>query len=103
MSQKTMDILKEVIPIFEMLKDENRQTILMILFDHGEQTVSQLTEKMSLSRPTISYHLKLLLQAGLVSVTKIGKERYYRVTLEDTGQLLKELIISLENEMPLSK
>ena len=82
MSQKTMNLLKESIPTFEMLRDPRRQEILILLFDHKNLTVNEVAKKMTLSRPTVSHHLKLLLQAGLVTVTQKGKERYYDVSFD---------------------
>ena len=99
MSQRSMGILKECIPVFSMLQDENRQQILLMLFDNKEMSVSEITEKLSLSRPAVSHHLKLLLDNGLVFVRKEGKERYYRINLEDSLSLLKQLVGSIEQDM----
>lgn len=99
MSQKTMGVLKECIPVFSMLQDENRQKILMLLFDHQEMSVSEITEKLEISRPAVSHHLKLLLDSGLVSVRKEGKERYYKLQLAESVELLKRLIVSLEADI----
>lgn len=99
MSQRSMGILKECIPVFSMLQDENRQQILLMLFDNKELSVSEITEKLSLSRPAVSHHLKLLLDNGLVFVRKEGKERYYRINLEDSLLLLKQLVASIEQDM----
>lgn len=99
MSQRTMSILKECAPVFSMLQDENRQKILMELFDHGEMNVLEITNRMELSRPAVSHHLKLLLDAGVVSVRKEGKENYYKVELEDAIALVRELLESLESDM----
>lgn len=99
MSQRSMGILKECIPVFSMLQDENRQQILLMLFDNKEMSVSEITEKLSLSRPAVSHHLKLLLDNGLVFVRKEGKERYYRINLEDSLSLLKQLVASIEQDM----
>lgn len=99
MSQKSMGILQECIPVFSMLQDENRQKILLLLFDHSELSVSAITERISLSRPAISHHLKLLLDANLVAVRKDGKERYYRIQLKQTLDLLKQLLESIEKDM----
>lgn len=96
MSKRTMSILSECIPIFTMLQDESRQQILMLLFDKKEMTVSELTENLELSRPAVSHHMKLLLDAGLVSVKKNGKERIYRLNLQKTIKQLKDLLSSIE-------
>ena len=65
MSKRTLNILSECIPVFTMLQDENRQQILMLLFDNKEMSVTELTEQLSLSRPAVSHHLKLLLDSKL--------------------------------------
>lgn len=99
MSKRTLNILSECIPIFTMLQDENRQKILMLLFDNKEMSVSELTEQLSLSRPAVSHHLKLLLDSKLLNVTKVGKERYYRISMENALIQLKALLQSLEDDI----
>lgn len=103
MSKKTMSILKECAPVFSMLQDENRQKILMQLFDYGEMNVLEITDKMELSRPAVSHHLKLLLNAGIVSSRKEGKENYYKVELEDAVALVRTLLESLEADIKKEK
>lgn len=99
MSKQTLTILSECIPIFSMLQDENRQQILMLLFDKKEMSVTELTEQLSLSRPAVSHHLKLLLDCKLVAVTKIGKERMYRLSMDHAIEQLKSLLKSIEHDM----
>ena len=99
MSKRTLNILSECIPIFTMLQDENRQKILMLLFDNKEMSVSELTEQLSLSRPAVSHHLKLLLDCKLLNVNKVGKERYYRISMENAIIQLKSLLQSLEDDI----
>lgn len=96
MSKRTMHLLSECIPVFTMLQDENRQQILMLLFEHREMSVTELTDCLALSRPAVSHHLKLLLDSGLVAVTKNGKERIYHLCMEPAIEQLKELLVSLE-------
>lgn len=103
MSQKTMSILKECAPVFSMLQDENRQKILMQLFDYGEMNVLEITDRMELSRPAVSHHLKLLLNVGIVSSRKEGKENYYKVELEEAVALVRTLLESLEADMKKEK
>ena len=98
MSKKTLHILSECIPIFTMLQDDNRQQILMLLFDRKNMTVTELTEQLSLSRPAVSHHLKLLLDSGLVRVTKNGKERIYSLCMDNAIKLLKDLLASIEDD-----
>lgn len=98
MSKQTLHILSECIPIFTMLQDENRQQILMLLFDRKEMSVTELTEQLSLSRPAVSHHLKLLLDSKLVKVTKNGKERIYRLSMDSAVEKLRQLLSAIEND-----
>ncbi|EEV25164.1 putative ArsR-family transcriptional regulator [Actinobacillus minor 202] len=94
MSQKTVDILRECIPTFTVLSDENRLMILHILFENGSLNVNDLTERLHLSRPAVSHHLKIMLDAGLVRVDQQGKERYYTVSLQQAGERFRRLMSS---------
>lgn len=93
-----MEILQRCTPVFSILQDENRQQLIMLLFDGGESSVTSLAEKMPLSRPAVSHHLKLLHDAGLVAVRKVGKERYYRLDLEVAIGLMESLLASIKND-----
>lgn len=94
-----MNIFKRGMPIFAIFQDENRQRIILLLCKNKEMTVNQITDQLDLSRPAVSHHLKIMLDAGVIAVNKIGKERFYKITLEDTVQLLKDLTVSLEKSI----
>lgn len=98
MSQKTMGILKECLPTFTMLADENRQQLLILLFDDGPQSVSELTSKMELSQPAVSHHLRLLNDADLITFKKRGKERIYDISAMKSINLLEALITSMKED-----
>ena len=102
MSKRTMGILKKCSPIFTMLQDDERQEIMQLLFDNQELSVTELTNQLSLSRPAVSHHLKLLLDADLVAVRQNGKERYYKINLHNALDLLKQLTQSLEADIESS-
>jgi len=63
---------------FEALAEPNRRRILDIL-RQGEQPAGGLVEALDLSQPGVSKHLKLLREAGLVSVRADGQRRLYRL------------------------
>lgn len=94
-----MNIFKRGMPIFAIFQDENRQRIILLLCKNKEMTVNQITDQLDLSRPAVSHHLKIMLDAGVIAVNKVGKERFYKITLEDTVQLLKDLTVSLEKSI----
>jgi DNA-binding transcriptional ArsR family regulator len=99
LAEQTLEIFKKGIPIFTILQDENRQQILVMLCKTNRMTVNQITEKLSLSRPAVSHHLKLMLNAGILSVSQSGTERYYSADMTSTVTLLQALTQSLEADI----
>ncbi|MEO5349256.1 MAG: metalloregulator ArsR/SmtB family transcription factor [Magnetococcus sp. YQC-3] len=74
--------------VFIALGDEHRQRILL-LFDPGERlNVGQIAEASTLSRSTVSHHLKVLRDAGALRSEKIGKEVWFWI---DRNWLLEVL------------
>lgn len=63
---------------FEAIAEPNRRTILELLRG-GELPAGDLVEATGLSQPGVSKHLKLLREAGLVSVRPDGQRRLYRL------------------------
>lgn len=68
--------MKEFLNITKALADENRLRMLMAL-RNGEQCVCRITELMGLAISTVSKHLSILYQAGLVNARKEGRWMYY--------------------------
>jgi DNA-binding transcriptional ArsR family regulator len=62
----------------EVLAEPNRRRILDVLRD-GEQPVHAVVEQVALSQPAVSKHLRVLRDAGLVSVRPDGQRRLYRI------------------------
>jgi len=63
---------------FEVLAEPRRREILDLLRD-GERLAGDLVSELALSQPTVSKHLKVLREAGLVEVRKDAQRRWYRV------------------------
>jgi DNA-binding transcriptional ArsR family regulator len=53
----------------------------------GEQPVRMLAERFDSSRPATSQHLRLLLDAGLVSERRVGRENLYRLIPEPLAEV----------------
>jgi ArsR family transcriptional regulator len=68
--------MRDCLNITKALADENRVRLLMALRE-GELCVCQLTELMGLAMYTVSKHLSILYQAGLVGARKEGRWMYY--------------------------
>src|SRR3954462_8908822 len=66
--------------IFDVLADGTRRELLRRLERHaGEVSVSELVTELGISQPTVSKHLKVLREHGLVTVREEGQHRYYRL------------------------
>jgi DNA-binding transcriptional ArsR family regulator len=68
--------------IFVALGDEHRQRIVL-LFEPGERlNVGQIAEVSTLARSTVSHHLKILHESGVLASEKIGKEVWFWLNRE---------------------
>ena len=67
--------------IFKALGDENRIRILKILRS-GETCACHLLEELNISQSTLSHHMKILCDAGLVTGRKEGKWMHYSICCE---------------------
>jgi ArsR family transcriptional regulator, arsenate/arsenite/antimonite-responsive transcriptional repressor len=72
---------------FKALADPTRVAIINSLSAADEVCVCNLTEAFDLSQPTISHHLKVLREAGLVESTRRGTWAYYRLVPESISAL----------------
>ncbi len=69
--------------MFKALGDPTRVRLLSLIAAHegGEACICDLTEPVGLSQGTVSHHMKILAEAGLVSRHQRGKWAYYRVQI----------------------
>ena len=76
---------------FKALADPTRVAIVNRLAGAGEVCVCELVAEARLSQPTVSHHLRVLRQAGLVAVSRRGTWAYYRLVPEAVGALARAL------------
>ena len=87
-----MDEMKTAL-IFKAFCDENRIRILKML-KNGEKCACKLLEELNVTQPTLSHHMKILCDSGIVVSRKEGKWMHYSISEEGTkiaADLLKEL------------
>ncbi len=67
--------------MFKALGDPKRVKLLSLIAaaPEGEACICDLTEPVGLSQPTVSHHMKLLVEAGLATREQRGKWAYYRI------------------------
>lgn len=81
---------KEISLIFKALSDDNRLTILELLIK-GETCGCTLIDKLPITQPTMSYHLKQLTESGLVSSVKDGAWKKHHVDFDEIDKLINYL------------
>ena len=72
---------------FKALADPTRVAIVNCLAGADEVCVCDLNSRFELSQPTISHHLKILREAGLVDSSRRGTWAYYRLVPESVESL----------------
>lgn len=83
--------MKDVVKIFKALGDENRLKILHII---GTQEICacKLLEYLEIGQPTLSHHMKILCDSGIVSSRKDGKWTLYKInkdTIKHTADYMQ--------------
>lgn len=74
--------------LFRALNDATRRDILEMLKD-GDKTAGEIADGFSISKPSISHHLDLLKQAGLVEAVKQGQFVYYSLNTTVVDEIAK--------------
>lgn len=84
---------KKAAVVFKAFCDENRLQILKLLQD-GERCACSILDEMKITQPTLSHHMKILCDSGVVVGRKEGKWMHYSISedgLEDVMKYLDEL------------
>ena len=92
-------VYEERARVFKALCDERRQRILELLHT-GEKCACVLTEEMGMPQSSLSYHMKILCDSGIVISREEGKWTHYRISQQGSEkaiQLLKEITAATEN------
>ncbi|MFN8242563.1 MAG: autorepressor SdpR family transcription factor [Ferruginibacter sp.] len=74
--------------LFKALNDSTRREILELL-KKGDLTAGEIADQFHISKPSISHHLDLLKQAGLVESTKEGQFIYYSLNTTVMDEIVK--------------
>ena len=82
--------VKKTAVIFKAFCDENRVRILQLL-KNGEKCACRLLEEMNITQPTLSHHMKILCDSGIVNARKEGKWTHYSISQEGIEEAQKYL------------
>jgi DNA-binding transcriptional ArsR family regulator len=72
--------------VYEALAEPNRRQIIDLV-GQGERTAGDIVDALSISQPGVSKHLRILREAGLVSVRKDAQRRLYRLEPEKLAEI----------------
>ncbi|WP_037358987.1 ArsR/SmtB family transcription factor [Amycolatopsis orientalis] len=88
------DQAAELAKLFKAMSDPVRLRLLSLIASHagGEACVCDLTDAFDLTGPTISHHLKVLRESGLIAGERRGTWVYYRVYPEVLARLSAVLV-----------
>ena len=76
--------------VFRAFSDERRLKVLELLTE-GEKCACVLLEELDISQPTLSYHMKILRQSGIVKERSVGPWKYYSIDAEGCAYAQKLL------------
>jgi len=86
--------LDRAVTLFHALSDATRLSILEMLRD-GERCVCELQDELDAAQSRLSFHLKVLKDAGLVTDRKEGRWSYYRIAPDALGEV-HDLTVALQ-------
>ncbi len=76
--------------VFKAFCDENRLRVLEMLRS-GEKCACQLIEHLEIGQPALSYHMKILVESGVVAARQEGKWTHYRICESGGAEALDRL------------
>jgi len=65
----------QTLDAFQVIADKSRRQMLVML-SKDSMTINSLAENFDMSRPAVSKHIKILYNAGFISIKDIGRERH---------------------------
>lgn len=78
---------EEAARAFKALGDENRLRIARIVAERGDVCACRLLDELDMTQPTLSHHMKLLRDCGVVKARKEGRWMRYSLNREVAGAL----------------
>lgn len=82
----------EYIPILKALSDETRLKIINML-SCGELCACNILEKFSITQPTLSYHMKILTECGIVNADRDGAWMKYKLNKQRVEELTEFMTV----------
>ena len=84
------------------IADETRQKIMNLVCCNS-LSVNEIVEQLDVSQPTVSHHLAILREAGLVNVREEGKQTFYTLNQENIAVCCGQIMIQFAPETPTTE
>lgn len=81
-----MTVMQQRVDPFQAIGDPSRRKMLMLL-SKDSLTINNLADNFDMSRPAVSKHIKILYNAGFITIHDIGRERYCTLKKEGFEEL----------------
>ncbi|GAA0983901.1 hypothetical protein GCM10009555_056590 [Acrocarpospora macrocephala] len=88
----------QYISIFRALSEPLRLEILSLFDDEGRCACTHLEERLPISKSTISYHIKILYEAGLINIRKEGRFYHYDLRTDVFDYFVPDLLERVRGE-----
>lgn len=82
----TTEMQTQTLDAFQVIADPSRRQMLFML-SKDSMTINSLAENFDMSRPAVSKHIKILSNAGFISIKDIGRERHCVLRQEGFNEL----------------
>lgn len=76
----------QTLDVFQVIADPSRRQMMQLLCKNS-MTINALAENFDMSRPAVSKHVKIMYNAGFISITDIGRERHCTLKQDGFNQL----------------
>ncbi len=76
----------QTLDVFQVIADPSRRQMMRLLSKES-MTINALAENFDMSRPAVSKHIKIMYNAGFISISDIGRERYCTLKQDGFNQL----------------
>ena len=98
--QPRLSVREFYVKLFKALADSTRLQMLELIAGAEEYACTTLETELPISKSTISYHVKILREAGLISVRREGKWFFYKANRDVLDYYLPGLLTRLEESAP---
>src|SRR4030095_5538362 len=77
----------QTLDVFQVIADPGRRQMLQLL-SKDSMTINSIAENFDMSRPAVSKHIKIMYNAGFISIKDIGRERYCILRQDGFNEIL---------------